>query len=104
VRKRRWAAVVLPQQPLPVALVVAGHHHPTVHACAPLSAVLSLGRGPPLGRRRCAPPIVASRPRSCQAGGTSDCGGIAGGARDRAMGSSLWSPHALAPGSMLARL
>src|SRR5712692_11705736 len=47
VRDGRWAGVVLPQQPLPVALVVAGYHHPTVHACAPLPAVVSPGRGPP---------------------------------------------------------
>src|SRR6266851_2307892 len=47
IRNRRWAGVVLPQQTLPVALVVAGHHHPTVHACAPLPAVVSPGHGPP---------------------------------------------------------
>src|SRR5215475_10283869 len=36
VRDRRRAGVVSLQQTLPVALVVASHHHPTVHACAPL--------------------------------------------------------------------
>src|SRR2546425_1646616 len=46
VRDRRRAGVVLPQQTLPVALVVAGHHHPTVHACAPLPEVVSPGRRP----------------------------------------------------------
>src|SRR5262249_14469861 len=50
VRDRWRAAIVLPQQPLPVTLVVAGHHHPTMHACAPLSAVVSPGRGPPASR------------------------------------------------------
>src|SRR5215471_8023908 len=47
VRDRRQAAVVLPQQTLPVALVVAGHHHPAVHVWAPLPAVVSPGYGPP---------------------------------------------------------
>src|SRR5262245_48492117 len=45
VRDGRWAGVVLPQQTLPVALVVAGHHDPTVHACAPLPEVVNPGRG-----------------------------------------------------------
>src|SRR4029453_17185397 len=40
VRDRRWAGVVLLQQTLPVALVVTSHHHPTVHACAPLPLVI----------------------------------------------------------------
>src|SRR4029453_10104181 len=36
VRNRRRAGVVFLQQTLPVALVVARNHPPTVHACAPL--------------------------------------------------------------------
>src|SRR5262245_40089448 len=70
VRDHRRAAVVLPQQTLPVALIVAGHHHPTVHACAPLRlrrqsarralplpAAVSPARGPP---RRLATPGATS--------------------------------------------
>src|SRR2546423_13551023 len=56
VRDCRRACIVLSQQTLPVTLVVAGHHHPTVHACAPLPEVVSPGRGPPSRRNTpCAP-------------------------------------------------
>src|SRR5918999_5775631 len=48
VRDRRRAGVVLPQQPLPVTLVVAGHHHPTVHACAPRLTLYARCAGRPL--------------------------------------------------------
>src|SRR5215813_6123839 len=48
VRDRRRAIVVLPQQTFPVTLVVAGHHHPTVHACAPLPESYARCAGRPL--------------------------------------------------------
>src|SRR5262249_44556921 len=70
---RRRAGVVLGQKALPVALVVAGHHHTAVHACPPLSLIV-------LPRRTLAWAIVyclTAIPRSdtggttCQTGCTS---------------------------------